>query len=207
MSSVDKYGNNIKYQNILIVSSILILIISTALVNFTERWSLETSILLTIYNWPSWLQPILLVVSYLGSVLAAAILGVYLILRRKKFVFLFLASGALTYFVVEALKVAVSRPRPFETLNQDIVARDLSAHGFGFPSGHVAIAVVIAFTLKKVFPKVSLGWWISFVGIIAISRLYLGVHDFLDVIAGAAVAILVCFAIEILDKRTKNINK
>lgn len=96
--------------------------------------------------------------------------------------FAYLTSWILNFSLKEAFKV----PRPF-ILDKDIIPiRPETATGYSFPSGHTqgitALSTSIATTLRRK--------WIYAAGIImvtlmAMSRLYLGVHTLLDVIIGA----------------------
>ena len=86
--------------------------------------------------------------------------------------------------VATLLKAVFERPRPFETL----AAADplLGATvGASMPSGHAATAfagaVVLSVLLRRAVPALFL-----LAAAIAFSRIYVGVHDPLDVLAGAA---------------------
>ena len=83
-----------------------------------------------------------------------------------------------------ALKVAFERPRPFETLAYaDPLLR--ATLGTSMPSGHAttsfAGAVVLTVLLRRGAPGLFL-----LAAAIAFSRIYVGVHYPLDVLAGAA---------------------
>lgn len=93
-----------------------------------------------------------------------------------------------TVIINPLLKQIIHRPRPEEIYHL------VSATSYSFPSGHSLGSVVVygalAFLLMEHFPKekkYSLGIWI-FVGafsfLIAMSRVYVGVHYLFDTIAG-----------------------
>ncbi|MFA5290396.1 MAG: phosphatase PAP2 family protein [Candidatus Izemoplasmatales bacterium] len=100
------------------------------------------------------------------------------------------------------IKAIVMRPRPF-VVDQGIAnIRPSTAPGYAFPSGHTQGAATtfgsLAIWLKK--------RWITICSVIiivmvAISRMYLGVHYLTDVLAGAALAIGIAFLMHFIFKR------
>lgn len=83
------------------------------------------------------------------------------------------------------LKVIVARPRPFVKDPSITPLRPQTAGGYSFPSGHTQSATTLSFGIYYFFKKK----WLLIVSIIitlliAISRMYLGVHYFTDVLVG-----------------------
>lgn len=93
------------------------------------------------------------------------------------------------YGVDFILKELVDRGRPAELLAD--FHRYSVETGAGFPSGHTTIATVISLTLLPYLPKAWRWLPIAWIGLVALSRLYLGVHLPLDVIGGLLVGLLV----------------
>jgi len=90
------------------------------------------------------------------------------------------------------VKPAVARERPFARPGApDVIGG--RPHDSSFPSGHAANAFAGAMVLSRLVPAAQPGWWTLAV-VIAFSRVYLGVHHPLDVIAGAVIGAL-CGAI------------
>jgi len=105
--------------------------------------------------------------------------------RPAAFMAAALVGSNLWYHIAKSL---VGRPRPPEQLHL------ISVTGFGFPSGH-ATAVVACWGMAVVLvgagrsTRVKVGLWIGAALIailVGLSRLYLGVHWWTDVVAGFA---------------------
>lgn len=99
-------------------------------------------------------------------------------------VLLSLAMGALVTNVF--LKNAVARIRPYDYTEQ-IKALIPPQHDFSFPSGHTCASFAAAVVCLKMLPRKYGICAVSLAVLIAFSRLYLGVHFFTDVLAGALI--------------------
>ena len=89
----------------------------------------------------------------------------------------------------EGAKYSFKRKRPFEEYPNDIVMR-MKATGYSFPSGHTSSAFCTATCLTLSTKK----WFVavpaySYAGLIAYSRMRLGVHYPSDVLGGVLVGI------------------
>ena len=67
---------------------------------------------------------------------------------------------------------------------------------FYFPSGHTATSFAMAVILYRELPKKYGICFLVLAGLIALSRLYLGVHYPTDVLAGAISGTLIALAVE-----------
>ncbi|MBK5240460.1 phosphatase PAP2 family protein [Clostridium sp.] len=109
------------------------------------------------------------------------------------------------------LKNLVKRPRPTGI-------RLVESHGYGFPSGHSSISTAIAIVLiyfifkrmknKKAAYLIS-GFIVTYLILVGISRVYLGVHYTTDVLGGWFLAIVWSYITIMLYKfcMTKGVNK
>jgi membrane-associated phospholipid phosphatase len=104
------------------------------------------------------------------------------------------AAGAVAAAVAWALanlaKAIADRPRPYQVV-ADAVLRQQPAHGTSFPSSHTAVTVAVVIALLPFLPRVLAGVAIAYAVLVGWSRVYLGVHYPLDVLAGAGIGMAV----------------
>lgn len=94
-------------------------------------------------------------------------------------------TGALGVVLYTLLKRVFVRERPFIT-HAAIALKGAPLDRYSFPSGHTLHAVSFAWQLTAHFPE--LGWVVvPLAGLIAASRVVLGLHYPSDVLAGAAI--------------------
>lgn len=100
------------------------------------------------------------------------------------------------------LKPLIMRLRPFDVIDSLSVLyeRFADAGSYSFPSGHSTSSFASAFALSVNFKKQS---WIFYTvaALIAISRLYIGVHFPTDVICGALLGTLGAAGVMVLSRK------
>lgn len=112
--------------------------------------------------------------------------------KHKDYAVMMIIAMAATYLIGDVvIKNLVARPRPFVD-DPSIILLITAPNGYSFPSGHTSISfaaltVLMASRMRPVYK----GCFTVAALLIAFSRLYLCVHYPSDVLAGAALGILI----------------
>lgn len=131
------------------------------------------------------------------DIIVVAFLTLLLLWTRKKreWIFPLWLTIGVTAAISFVLKVLVHRIRPFATgivsLAPGITASaSYLVWDFSFPSGDAAFTFCLVPILSKLYPKLKY-LWIGFAVLVALSRVYFGVHYLSDVISGGLIGLLV----------------
>jgi undecaprenyl-diphosphatase len=125
---------------------------------------------------------------WLAIVLALAVA------RRRPSVFLLVATTALTTsFITSLFKYVVQRDRP-PTVVLDPEPLVGVPSTSSFPSGHTSTSFACAYVISRLEPRLTVFVFVL-AALIGFSRVYVGVHYPLDVLAGAVLGLVVAKAL------------
>ena len=128
-----------------------------------------------------------------AGIIAVIVLTVVYVVARNRSV-LPLVTGAVAagaaWLLTHVAKAITDRPRPYEVV-ADAVLRQQPAHGTSFPSSHTAVTLAIVIALVPFLARPLAAAGIGYAVLLGWSRVYLGVHYPLDVLAGAGIGITV----------------
>lgn len=151
---------------------------------------------------------IMLFLSHLGSATTLIILSIsFLLLFKSKRDAKYVTINLIVIFILNRIiKVIIARPRPN-------ILRIIEEGGYSFPSGHAMVSMayygLLIYLIQKKIKSKQLKYILIAILIvlilgIGISRIYLGVHYFTDVIGGFIISILYLIAlIAIYNKKYK----
>jgi undecaprenyl-diphosphatase len=126
--------------------------------------------------------------------LVLGLIAVLLQRSRLPAVGLMLLALLVTHLLVEVvIKPTVARERPF-AIALDVRVIGERPPSLSFPSGHAATGFAGAYTLAYAWPAGRVAFW-ALAALIALARVYVGVHYPLDVLAGALVGLLCALTI------------
>jgi membrane-associated phospholipid phosphatase len=125
-----------------------------------------------------------------GILAVVALAAVYVVARNRSV--LPVAAGAvaasLAWGLAHVAKAVADRPRPYEVM-AGAVLRQQPAHGTSFPSSHTAVTLAVAIALAPFLARPFAAAGIGYAVLVGWSRVYLGVHYPLDVLAGAGIGL------------------
>ena len=149
----------------------------------------EADVLRFFNGWPDWLKPMMWALQQPGVILAPILAGLIVVsfTRRWQHFVAFACILPLKLGIEKGLvKQLVQRERPYVSIGPEINVRGPAFEGLSFPSGHATTAFALGMLLAAFLPPrwrpIPVVWAV----VVAIARLYYGEHNFLDVVAGAA---------------------
>jgi len=111
------------------------------------------------------------------------------ILIRRDYIYsiLVFCSGAGAWIIAYFIKNIFLIPRPFVTLH---LVPLFTETGFSFPSSHVTVMATLSVVIWNINRKLGVVFFVSTI-LVAFSRIIIGVHYPLDVLAGICFGVLI----------------
>ena len=159
----------------------------------------EADVFEAVNGLPGWLNPVLWPFQQIGAVLVGPLAAlVAALLRKWRLAGALLAATVLKLVLERVVKAIVTRERPGTSLGEDVELRgDVPAAGESFVSGHAVMVAAIACLVVPYLPR---RWrpvpWVL-VGLVMVGRVYVGAHNPLDVVCGAALGVAIGSALNL----------
>ena len=180
-----------------IVASLAVFAICAVVAADGQVGPVERALFRAVNGLPDWLYRPMLAFQYLGVLAMPLVVAVgALALRRWRLAAALVLVVPFKLALERVVKLLVQRERPGTTV-PDAVLRGVHPAGLSFVSGHAIITFAIAGLLALVLPR---RWGVvAFVlaTLNAVARVYLGAHNPLDVVGGAAVGLAVAAVLDL----------
>jgi undecaprenyl-diphosphatase len=121
--------------------------------------------------------------------------GITWLLFQRHTIISFILSIFVGWVFALGFEFLINRKRPYQRTHTKPLAKPIT-HTPSFPSGHATLSFAGAGALLWIDPMIGLLFCIM-AGMIAISRVFLGVHYVSDITAGAVLGITVSFFIHL----------
>jgi undecaprenyl-diphosphatase len=154
----------------------------------------ETDLTRAVNGVPAWVAHALWPVMQLGTLWAPVVVALVVGLVRRDWLLAACIAGAggVTWVAAKLVKRFVERGRP-RVYMPDVVVRDGSG-GFGYISGHSAMAAAIAVVVMAAVPRRGRPVLVLIAALVGIARVVHGVHLPADLVGGWAFGVLVGLA-------------
>ncbi len=183
---------------IVLVASLAVFAVCAVIVADGRVGSAERAVFHAINGLPSWLYRPMLAAQYLGVLAVPLVVAAgALVFRRWRLAAALVLVVPLKLAAERVPKQLVQRERPGTTV-PDAILRGVPHGGLSFVSGHAIITFAIAGLLVLVLPR---RWGIvAFVlaTLNAVARVYLGAHNPLDVVGGAAIGLAIAAVLDMV---------
>jgi undecaprenyl-diphosphatase len=154
----------------------------------------------------AFLNPVMTAASFISNAGAVWIIFAIAMLFFRKYrrgAVVVLASLAVCFLLNNLLlKNLIARTRPYDVLPQ-LIPLIKPPTDYSFPSGHTASSFAAAYAIQRGFGKRFGIPAYVLAALIAVSRVYVGVHYPTDVLAGAAIGTICALAVVCFSRRVR----
>jgi membrane-associated phospholipid phosphatase len=190
--------SRVRRDVVLLVTSLAVFAVCAVIAADGRVGPIERAAFQAVNGLPDWLYQPMLAFQYLGVLAMPLVVAVCaLAFRRWRLAAALVLVVPLKLALERVVKLLVQRERPGTSVG-DAVLRGVHPAGLSFVSGHAIITFAIAGLLALVLPR---RWAVvAFVlaSLNAVARVYLGAHNPLDVVGGAAVGLAIAAALDLL---------
>jgi membrane-associated phospholipid phosphatase len=177
-----------------VVTICLIVIVAAAIAaRDGEVASWERHVLVWFNDWPEELEPIFWTLQQFGLLFSPLVAGAIVAIAARRwqlFIPFAIVLPLKLLFEKTIVKSFVERERPYTSIGDEIIVRGGAYEGLSFPSGHTTTAFATAVLLLALLPPKWRWAPVVWAALVGIARMYMGEHNALDVIVGAAIGTL-----------------
>ena len=188
----------IRRDLIVLAASLAVFAVCAVLAADGRVGAAERAVFHAVNGLPGWLYRPMLLAQYLGVLAMPLVVAVgALAFRRWRLAAALVLVVPLKLGLERLVKQLVERERPGTTV-PDAILRGVHPGGLSFVSGHAIVTFAIAGLLALVLPR----RWAAVAFVLAtcnaVARVYLGAHNPLDVVGGAAVGLAIAAVLDLL---------
>jgi membrane-associated phospholipid phosphatase len=190
--------SRVRRDVVVLVASLAVFTVCAVVAADGRVGPVERALFHAVNGLPEWLYRPMVLFQYLGVLAMPLVVAAgALAFRRWRLAAALVLVVPLKLALERVVKLLVARERPGTTVPHAVL-RGVHSAGLSFVSGHAIITFAIAGLLALVLPR---RWGIvAFVlaSLNAVARVYLGAHNPLDVVGGAAVGLAIAAALDLV---------
>jgi undecaprenyl-diphosphatase len=190
--------SRVRRDVIVVVASLAVFAVCAVIVADGRVGPIERAAFHAVNGLPDWLYRPMLAFQYLGVLAMPLVVAAgALAFRRWRLAAALVLVVPFKLATERVVKLLVQRERPGTTV-PDAILRGVHPAGLSFVSGHAIITFAIAGLLALVLPRRWAVVAFALATLNAVARVYLGAHNPLDVVGGAAVGLAIAAALDLV---------
>jgi membrane-associated phospholipid phosphatase len=191
-------GRRIRRDLIVLAASLAVFAACAVIAADGRAGPAERAVFHAVNGLPGWLYRPMLAAQYLGVLAMPLVVAAgALVWRRWRLAAALVLVVPCKLVLERVAKLLVQRQRPGTTV-PDAILRGVPRHGLSFTSGHAIITFAIAGLLVLVLPRRWGALAVALAACNGLARVYLGAHNPLDVVGGAAIGLAIAAVLDII---------